>query len=215
MTEGETLVARPLTAFAMSAALFLSACFSSEQPLITAESADTPLPSGVKIADFTNCAGAAGQLMGCQGYRATGSEVLLLDGKTYVIRPDPHSAPPALPAGIVSQDMRVLLKHADGELYIAQLPFDNKAAGSSRYLYEAVRIHDRTAYIYNLLCEQNGDQAYVRSGALREISTALYMPTCEAASLSGLAKIFADRIANGAQPDRKFELSWEPAAMPK
>ena len=72
-----------------------------------------------------------------------------------------------------------------------------------------VRITGQTAYVYVVMCEQNGDQAYVKSGALTRISIQMLVPTCEASSLDGLAAVFRDRIANGAVPDQKLEV--EPA----
>jgi hypothetical protein len=102
----------------------------------------------------------------------------------------------------------MLGKIGDG-LYALQLPFGQtgQASSGAQYVYELARLEGDTLYLYEFSCEQNGDVAYVRSGALTRISDVLMVPTCEPASLDGLGKVFSDRLANGAPPDEKFEVA--------
>jgi len=187
-------------------ALCLSGCFVSRQPLITPDTADRPFADGAKVTDFVNCDSPGGSLLDCKGYKASGTGTLTLDHGAYVVQPDPASNPFAGTQG-PAQDLRVLLKNVGGDLYVAQLPWGDGTAGDDdRYLYAMVRITGKTAYLYVVLCEQNGDQAYVKSGALSGISTKELAPACEANTLAGLATVFRDRLANGAIPDQKLEV---------
>jgi len=202
-------VIKPLRscAVAILAVLCLSGCFAGRQPLISADKADVPFADGAKFVSFTNCASQGGQLLGCKGYKRNGSGTLSLDNGAYTVHPDPGTVPvvPGLPAA--GPDMTILIKNVGGELFVAQLPLTDDTLGPSiKYIYEMLRITGHTAYVYAVLCEQNGDQAYVKSGALASISTELMLPTCEANSLAGLAKIFKDRLDNGAVPDQKLEI---------
>jgi hypothetical protein len=193
----------------LGGALCLSGCFASKAALITPETADTPFGQAAKVTVYVNCASEGGSLLGCTGYKASGGGTLKLDHGAYIVEPDPASNPFANMAGAQgpAQDMHVMLKNVGGDLYVAQIPWgDGTASDEDHDIYEMVRITGQTAYIYVVLCEQNGDQAYVKSGALTRISIQMLVPTCEADSLDGLATVFRDRIANGAIPDQKFEV---------
>ncbi len=193
----------------LASLLLLAGCFASREPLITAGMADTPFADGSRVVEFTNCAGASGTLIGCTGYkRDTAATLSLRDGE-YVVHPDAASNALANLPGMKSagQDTRFFVKSIGGDLYVVELPLgDDAAASGPNYAYDLIRVAGDTAYFYAFSCEQNGDQAYVKSRALKGISSDLLVPTCEAASLAGLGVVFRDRIANGAVPDWKFEI---------
>jgi hypothetical protein len=188
-------------------AVGLGACFGGA-PLITAANAATPVPGGV-VTEYFNCASEAGRLVGCTGYQSRGTARLTMKDGVYTVHPDPNPALAGIFPGGQVQDMSFMLGKIGDGLYAVQLPFDQSGQpGNGRqYVYELVRLEGDTLYLYEFSCEQNGDMAYVRSGALTRISDALLVPTCEPASLDGLGKVFADRLANGAAPDEKFEVA--------
>lgn len=190
------------------AAILLAGCFASRGSLITAATADTPFADGVRVVDYTNCAGALGALTGCTGYKRDTTATLNLGDGEYVVHPDTTNNPLAnMPALKGAGDMRFFVKGVGDDLYVMQMPLGSDTGGSSlRYAYALLRVTGDTAYFYLFSCEQNGDAAYVKSGALKAISAELLVPTCEADSLAGLGQVFRDRIANGAVPDWKLEI---------
>ena len=195
----------------VAATLCLAGCFASRAPLIAPADADTPIADGVSLTEFINCDGEAGSLLGCHGYqkRGAGAKLTLKDG-VYTLHPEPDPALASVFPGGQVKDVVFMLKKVGPDLYVMQLPFaDTGPKVGPQYVYELMRVDGGAVYLYELNCEQNGDQAYVRSGALAKISDALLVPTCEPASLDGLGKVFADRIANGARPDEKFEIGPE------
>jgi hypothetical protein len=186
----------------------LCACFGGAAPLVTAANAETPIPGGV-VTEYFNCASDAGRLVGCTGYQSRGTARLTVNDGVYTVHPDPNPALAAIFPGGQVQDMSFMLGKIGDGLYAVQLPFDPSGQPSKgpQYVYELARQDGDTLYLYEFSCEQNGDLAYVRAGALIRISDALLVPTCEPASLAGLGKVFTDRLANGAQPDEKFEVA--------
>ncbi len=198
---------RRIYAATLLAVLCESGCFASRQALITPETADFPFADGSKVVSFANCAAPGGLLLGCKGYKRNGSATLNIANGAYVIHPGPDGNPMANAPGMQGdgQDVRILIKNVGQMLYVAQLPVADKGPDAGvQYIYEMLRVDRSTVYVYAVLCEQNGDQAYVKSGSLTAISTELLVPTCEADSLRGLAKIFHDRLTNGAIPDQKL-----------
>jgi hypothetical protein len=193
----------------LAAAVLLAGCFASKAPLVTPAAADAPIANGVALTESVNCAGDAGKLLSCSGYQARGTAKLFLKDGVYTFRPDPNAALASLFPGGVLKDVPFTLKSVGPGLFVMQLTFADEAPPDSgvQYLYELMRLDGQTAYLYEFSCEQNGDQAYVRSGALEKISQALYVPTCEPASLEGLGKVFTDRLANGAVPDEKLDIA--------
>jgi hypothetical protein len=195
-----------------AAVLTLSGCFASQAPLVTASNADTPLAAGV-VTEYFNCATEAGKLVGCTGYQSRGTAKLTVKDRLYTVHPDPNPALAGLFPGGQVKDISFRLGKVGADLYVLQLPFSDAPpadATTPQYVYELIRLQGQTAYLYEFSCEQNGDMAYVRSGDLAKISGALFVPTCETASLEGLGKVFADRLANGAPPDEKFEVAPTP-----
>jgi hypothetical protein len=186
-------------------ALGLSSCFASLQPLITASNAATPLSAGV-VTEYFNCDSDAGRLVGCTGYQSRSTAKLSVKDGVYTVHPDPNPAlAKVFPGGQVN-DLSFRLGRVSGDLYVLQLPFGDTDASSTspQFVYELARLQGQTLFLYEFSCEQNGDKTYVRSGDLAKISDVLMVPTCEASSLDGLGKVFADRVANGAGPDEKF-----------
>lgn len=196
----------------VAASLALGDCFASQAPLVTTSNVDSPLAAGV-VTEYFNCATDAGKLVGCTGYQSRGTAKLTVKDGLYTIHPDPNPALAAIFPGGQVKDMSFRLGKIGADLYALQLPFgddDGPRGAAPNYIYELIRLQGQTAYLYEFSCEQNGDMAYVRSGDLAKISDALFVPTCETASLEGLGKVFADRLANGAPPDEKFEVASAP-----
>lgn len=194
---------------ALAAALCLSGCFASRAPLITSANADTPIADGSTLTEYFNCASEAGKLVGCSGYQFRSTAKVTLKDGVYTAHPDPTPALAAQFPGGVIKDVSFMLKKVGPEDYVLQLPLSDSAPTDPvgvQYLYELIRLQDGAAYIFELSCAENGDTAYVRSGALARISDALFVPTCEPASVDGLGKVFADRVANGVPPDEKYEI---------
>jgi hypothetical protein len=151
--------------------------------------------------------------VGCTGYQSRGAAKLTVKDGLYTIHPDPNPALAGLFPGGQVKDLSFRLGKVGDDLYVLQLPLGDGGApadATPQYLYELVRLQGQTAYLYEFDCEKNGDQAYVRSGDLARIGDSLLIPTCEPASLEGLGKVFADRLANGAPPDEKFEVASAP-----
>ena len=192
----------------LSAALLLGGCFASDRPLIDPAGADTPIADGSKFVESLNCDSDVGKLIGCTGYRHVGSATLMLHDRVYNVHPDPNDSPlvnTQLKAGQTKQNSFVM-KKIGGDLYVIQIPVGDAGPPEAKYLYELIRLTGDTGYFYTLMCEENGDTAYVHSGALTRISPVMLVPTCQPASFEGLSKVMADRIANGAIPDEKLDI---------
>jgi hypothetical protein len=185
-------------------ALVLSGCFASNAPLIAPADADHPFADGAAYVDYANC--AKSPLLGCAGYKKTEWGTMRLQDGAYVLRPDPASNPAlSLPAAQASKPVPVLFKKIGEGLYLAQATMDDSGEGLG-YAYGVLKVEGAVAFAYNFQCEENGDKRYVQSGELDSISTELIAPTCKARSVAGLAKVFADRLQSGAEPDAKYEV---------
>jgi hypothetical protein len=79
-----------------------------------------------------------------------------------------------------------------------------------RYLYELVRMEGGNLYIYKYMCEENGDQKYVKSALLKSVTSTLGSAICRPSNLRGLAKIFRARLANGFPPSERLEFKGGP-----
>ena len=198
---------------ATSLMLALNGCFASEQPLISDQTADTPFADGTHFAEFTNCdANGAGQLLSCTGYKQTGTDTVQVKNGISRFHADTGASVTmnqVLP-GSAQQQFDVRFKQIGLNLFVIQMPLEGLGTANNhdpRWTYAIMRRDGNSAYLYVAQCEQNGDAAYVRSGLLTGIVEYLFQPTCEPASLNGLARIFADRIANGQVPDRRFDIT--------
>jgi len=202
------------TLMASCLVLLLAGCFASEQPLITGDNADNPFPDGTRLAEFSNCdATAAGELLGCKGYRQTGTDTLSVKDGIATVRAETGigaTVNKMLPGSTMSE-VDVRFKQVAPGLYAIQTSLGDNPPGTGPekglfWTYMMMRRDGDSAYFYLLQCEKNGDHAYLRSGALIGIVDYMLQPTCEPASLDGLAKIMADRIANGQAPDKRFDI---------
>jgi len=201
---------RPGWQFAALAAVAigLSGCFASQQPLIAGEQAEFPFADGATVVEQANCDAPGAKILGCTGYRRLGSETLALEDGDYVLHPTPGDAP--APAGDLNAGPppHIRLKAIGDGLYIAQMGAPDPASptGATRYIYELVRVTGTAAFVYLMDCEANGDQAYVKSGALAAINDDLMGPNCAPASIAGLGQVFRDRLANGKVPDKRLDI---------
>jgi hypothetical protein len=195
-----------VVAFA-AAIIGVSGCFASQKPLIAEGQAEFPLPTGATVVEQANCDAPGAKILGCTGYRRLGSETLTVEDGAYVLHPTPGDAP--TPAGDLAAGPppHIRLKAIGEGLYIAQMdaPDPTSTTGAMRYVYELVRLTGDAALLYLMDCEANGDQAYVKSGALAAITNDLMGPSCAPASIAGLSQVFRDRLANGKLPDKRLD----------
>ena len=204
---------RRWTPMELAAALMLSGCFTSKTAMITAAVADTPFPDGATFTEFGNCATVTLLQGACTGYKAQGTGSVSLKQSVYTFNPDPGDDTAAVAAaqGGGGADMTALVKRIGDGLYVVQLPLGAPTSDASipldNYFYAFLRLEGKAAYVYIFTCEESGDRRYVRSGHLAAVTKSLFGASCEVGDVRKLAKIFRDRVANGAQPDKKFEFS--------
>lgn len=190
---------------AVGLSLMLTGCFATDHPLIDAATADAPFADGTRLAEYSNCGGSpVAELLACKGYIKSGVDRLnVKDGVTSLL-PLSVTIPalnPQMPGG--DQPLDLLFKRVGPDLFAVQL----KAPGDDgHWMYAMMRHGGASFYVYLLQCEQNGDARYVRSGALNQITNLMLQPTCEPASLEGLGRIMADRLANDPAPDKRFDV---------
>ncbi|HLZ82472.1 MAG TPA: hypothetical protein VKQ54_02825 [Caulobacteraceae bacterium] len=190
---------------AIALGLALSGCFASQKPLVATNATDRPFADGASFTEYVNCATAP--LLGCSGYSAKGTGSLGIKNGAYVGNPDPGDD---MAAKMAAQggggDSPFVLKALGGDLYLLQLSMAGGDANMpDKYIYELVQIKGSAAFVYEMSCEENGDKRFVKSGLLTAITNNMMMPTCEADDAQKLAKVFRDRLENGAVPNEKFE----------
>lgn len=192
--------------------LGLAGCFTSDHPLIAANTSDQPLPAGAKFTEALNCASVNLACDNETGYRPAAAGSIQIEGGQYVLHFDPGSNPAlSLPAAQGANKLSVLFKSIGQDLYIAQLdggpqPSADGAYEPPRYLYSLIRKQGDYVYIYKYMCEENGDLKYVKAGQLKAITVSLGVAICQPSSLNGLAAVMRDRLANGAPPSERLEL---------
>ncbi len=181
----------------------LGGCFVSKQGVIQAADTAFPFADGAKYAASSNC--AKSPLLDCTGYKETESGVLRVKDGAYILQADPGSNPVySLPAMKDATPPPIALQKIGPDLYLGQTRLDAGDSDKPAFAYFALRTEGKAAFTYVFQCEENGDKKYVTSGALAAISNEMLTPTCEAKDAAGLAAVFNDRLAGGAEPDAKY-----------
>jgi len=179
--------------------LLLTACFSSEEPLIMPADASWPFKDGQIVTAYGNCAVVKEDTKECGGRR----EGYVRDDKQgrfevtdsgYLLK----DVPPKADAS--SDDEYILFKDVGEGEHVMQLSMGKK---KKFLLYQLIKLSGDTAYLYHFMCEK-GDEAFVAEGLLTSVSEDAKV--CEADDTAKLATIFRRKIASGAQPTMKLEL---------
>ncbi len=152
------------------AALFLSGCYFSVEPLIRSTEADLPLANGARYMHLHQ---------GDGGWVPLAATEVHQEGQFYYLGED--------------ENTQFLLKHGFGPYYIAT------QRGPKGYAYDLVKIEPDKITVYGFTCEEKA-RGFIQAGLLRSIIGPPDHPVCLVGSFDDLVKVFRKLVAQGAEP---------------
>ena len=126
----------------IGAAVLLSGCFVSEDPLIKPSDADHPFAASLSYVGFRDEEGS---------WKEDETGVLDRAGDFYLMRTGDEANPPVL-----------LFKSIRPNVYVAQQP------DSGHYIYGLMQVAGNIVYEYGFSCDSTKDAAFIRSGAISQ-----------------------------------------------